>query len=65
MVADNFKFGAEKSIVVALEHDVTMASKKDLSKVGQVLQVKADRDSRIAHPWHRGQCWTQSLARTA
>ena len=33
MVADNFKFGADKNIIVALEHDVLMAKKKDLTKV--------------------------------
>ena len=33
VVADNFKFGADKNIIVALEHNVLMASKKDLLKV--------------------------------
>lgn len=33
VVADNFTFGADKKIVVALENDVLMANKKDLLKV--------------------------------
>lgn len=33
MVADNFKYGADKNIIVALEHNVLMANKKDLLKV--------------------------------
>ncbi|ORY35530.1 cytoplasm protein [Naematelia encephala] len=32
VVADNFKFGADKNIIVALEHNVLMAEKKDLTK---------------------------------
>jgi len=32
-VADNFKFGADKNIIVALEHNVVMANKKELAKV--------------------------------
>nr|ODO02222.1 cytoplasmic protein [Cryptococcus depauperatus CBS 7855] len=32
VVADNFKFGADKNIIVALEHNVLMANKKDLAK---------------------------------
>lgn len=35
VVADNFKFGADKNIIVALEHNVIMANKKDLAKVSQ------------------------------
>jgi hypothetical protein len=35
-VADNFKYGADKNIIVALEHNVLMASKKDLAKVGDL-----------------------------
>jgi hypothetical protein len=33
VVADNFKYGADKNIIVALEHNVIMANKKDLAKV--------------------------------
>jgi len=33
VVADNFKFGADRNIIVALEHNVLMANKKDLTKV--------------------------------
>jgi hypothetical protein len=33
VVADNFKFGADKNIIVALENDVLMANKRELSKV--------------------------------
>jgi len=33
VVADNFKFGADKNIIVALEHNVVMANKKELAKV--------------------------------
>lgn len=33
MVADNFRFGADKNIIVALEHNVIMANKKELAKV--------------------------------
>lgn len=33
VVADNFKFGADRNIIVALEQDVLMANKRDLSKV--------------------------------
>lgn len=32
VVADNFKFGADKNIIVALEHNVLVANKKDLAK---------------------------------
>ncbi|WWC90654.1 uncharacterized protein L201_005590 [Kwoniella dendrophila CBS 6074] len=32
VVADNFKFGADKNIIVALEHNVVMANKKELAK---------------------------------
>ncbi|WVQ82121.1 hypothetical protein IAT38_004249 [Cryptococcus sp. DSM 104549] len=32
VVADNFKFGADKNIIVALENNVLMANKKDLAK---------------------------------
>nr|XP_031859921.1 uncharacterized protein CI109_004528 [Kwoniella shandongensis]KAA5526993.1 hypothetical protein CI109_004528 [Kwoniella shandongensis] len=32
VVADNFKFGADKNIIVALEHNVLMANKKELAK---------------------------------
>ncbi|WRT68459.1 uncharacterized protein IL334_005435 [Kwoniella shivajii] len=32
VVADNFKFGADKNIIVALEHNVIMANKKELAK---------------------------------
>lgn len=36
IVADNFKFGADKNIIVALEHNVVMANKRDLAKVRHV-----------------------------
>nr|XP_019011523.1 cytoplasmic protein [Kwoniella pini CBS 10737]OCF50304.1 cytoplasmic protein [Kwoniella pini CBS 10737] len=32
VVADNFKFGADKNIIVALEHNVVMANKRELAK---------------------------------
>lgn len=32
VVADNFRFGADKNIIVALEHNVIMANKKELAK---------------------------------
>jgi hypothetical protein len=32
-VADNFKFGTDKNVVVALEQDVFMVNKKHLQKV--------------------------------
>ncbi|TXT07058.1 uncharacterized protein COLE_06389 [Cutaneotrichosporon oleaginosum] len=32
VVADNFKYGADKNIIVALEHNVLMANKNQLSK---------------------------------
>ncbi|RXK41108.1 cytoplasmic protein [Tremella mesenterica] len=32
VVADNFNFGADRNIVVALEHNVLLANKKELSK---------------------------------
>lgn len=32
VVADNFKFGADKNIIVALEHNVLVANKKDMAK---------------------------------
>lgn len=32
VVADDFKFGADKNIIVALEHNVLMANKRDFSK---------------------------------
>ena len=34
-MADNFTFGADKKIVVALEHDVMMANKRDMLKVSR------------------------------
>jgi hypothetical protein len=37
VVADNFKFGADKNIIVALEHNVVMANKKELAKVSSAL----------------------------
>lgn len=40
MVADNFKFGADKSIIVALEQNVLMASKKDMLKVRPSRKLK-------------------------
>lgn len=36
VVADNFKYGADKNIIVALEHNVIMANKKDLAKVSRI-----------------------------
>lgn len=33
VVADNFKFGTDKNVVVALEQDVFMVNKKHLQKV--------------------------------
>lgn len=33
VVAENFKFGADRNIIVALENDVVMANRKDLVKV--------------------------------
>ncbi|WOO85774.1 Vacuolar import and degradation protein 27 [Vanrija pseudolonga] len=32
VVADNFKYGTDKNMIVALEHNVLMANKKDLAK---------------------------------
>jgi len=32
VVADNFKFGTDRNVVVALEHDVFMVNKKQLQK---------------------------------
>ncbi|KAK8854741.1 hypothetical protein IAR55_003480 [Kwoniella newhampshirensis] len=43
VVADNFKFGADKNIIVALEHNVLMANKKELAKVSPLLRFQADR----------------------
>lgn len=31
-MADNFKYGADKNIIVALEHNVLMANKSQLTK---------------------------------
>lgn len=39
MVADNFKFGADKNIIVALEHNVLVANKKDLAKVLNMISI--------------------------
>ena len=33
VVADEFKYGSDKNVVVALEHNVLMVNKKDLLKV--------------------------------
>jgi hypothetical protein len=35
VVADEFKYGSDKNVVVALEHNVLMANRKDLSKVSR------------------------------
>ncbi|KAK9707718.1 Vacuolar import and degradation protein 27 [Basidiobolus ranarum] len=39
VVADNFKFGEDRNIVVALPHDVTMVNKKTLKSPVRVLQT--------------------------
>lgn len=39
MVADNFKFGADKNIIVALEHNVLVANKKDMAKVLNMTSI--------------------------
>jgi len=33
VVADEFKYGSDRNVVVALEHNVLMANRKDLLKV--------------------------------
>lgn len=45
VVADNFKFGADKNIIVALEHNVIMANKKDLAKVGLITSDQTKSQS--------------------
>ena len=40
VVADNFRFGADRNIIVALEHNVVMANRKDMAKVGTKLMIK-------------------------
>lgn len=39
VVADNFKFGADKNIIVALEHNVLVANKKDMAKVLNMTSI--------------------------
>lgn len=45
-MADNFKFGVDKNIIVALEHNVLMANKKDLAKVRHFMRRHRVRDTR-------------------
>lgn len=40
VVADNFKFGEDRNIIVTLPHDVTMISKRQLQSPKKVLQKK-------------------------
>ncbi|GMK58006.1 hypothetical protein CspeluHIS016_0500380 [Cutaneotrichosporon spelunceum] len=44
VVADNFKYGADKNIIVALEHNVLMANKNQLSKATR-SSLAPSRDS--------------------
>lgn len=37
VVADEFKYGSNKNVVVALEHNVLMVNKKDLLKVRGII----------------------------
>jgi hypothetical protein len=40
VVADNFKFGTDRNVIVALEHDVFMVNKKQLQKVSHWFRVQ-------------------------
>ncbi|KAG0378336.1 hypothetical protein BGX24_004113 [Mortierella sp. AD032] len=43
VVADNFKFGQDRSIVVALPHDVTAVAKRNLSSFADAFKVKQEK----------------------
>jgi hypothetical protein len=61
VVADDFKFGTDKNVVVALEQDVFMVNKKQLQKVCHVstgLCIYANISSAISLPESR--CLLQS-----
>jgi len=42
VVADEFKYGSDKNVVVALEHNVLMVNRKDLLKVSCKEQKRKD-----------------------
>ncbi|KAK3812500.1 MAG: cytoplasm protein [Linnemannia elongata] len=43
VVADNFKFGQDRSIVVALPHDVTAVAKRNLSSFSDAFKAKQEK----------------------
>lgn len=43
IVADNFKFGQDRSIIVALPHDVTALPTRHLTSPGQAFKIKSER----------------------